>query len=312
MKYFATIRIIIWTIVAVVCFSVFWVGLSGQSERFSFPDLSFGSWKVYGFGDSGNYIAGGGNVAARDIQSVEINWIAGRVDIVSYDGDVIQFNEEGYSGDDEKYAMRYLVKNGKLFIRFCAPQRGNRRFLQRYQKTLTVNLPRDLALRDFQLNAVSADIHMESVRADDLDISSVSGFIDIKEINVDNLVLKNVSGHINTVDISASTLRANTVSGRIDVMANVENAKFNTVSGSVKLYAGDNVRNINVNTISGGIILGFPENDGFTAQYSSVSGRFDCEFPIEMSGKRATYANGNRDISLNTVSGGMRIVRRSF
>ena len=310
MKYYAVARIIIWSIIAVFFFSVFWVGLSGQGGRFSFTDLNFGSWKVYGFGDSGKYIAGGGNVAARDIQSVEINWIAGSVDIALYDGDIIQFEEEGYSGDDEKYAMRYLVENGKLYIRFCAPQRGNRRFLQRYRKSLTVKFPRDLTLRDFQLNTVSAGIQMEGVRADDLDINSVSGTIKLKEINGDNIILKNVSGSINCIDISASALRANTVSGRIDVTAGVESATFKTVSGSVKLYAGDDARNINLKTVSGGIVLGLPENDGFTAQYSSVSGRFDCEFPIEMSGKRAIYRNGKRDIYLKTVSGGMRIVRR--
>ena len=311
MKNYAIARIVAWSIVTAICFGVLFAGLSGRMDLFSFPELNFDIRMGYGYSNSDKYTVGGGSVAAKDIQSVEINWISGSVDVVPYDGDTIQFDEEGYDGVDEKYAMRYLVENGKLSIRFFAPQRRrNWRSLQQYRKSLMVKIPRDLALNDFKLNAVSGGIQLEGVRAGDLDINSVSGSINLKDINGDTIILKSVSGHIDAVDISASTLRANTVSGRIDVTAGVESANLNTVSGSVKLYTGEDTRNINVKTISGGITLGLPENDGFTARYSSVSGGFNSEFPVEMSGKRGVYKNGDGNISFETISGGMKIVRR--
>ena len=69
-------------------------------------------------------------------------------------------------------------------------------------------------------------------------------------------------------------------------------------------------KNVDIGTVSGGITLGLPENDGFNARYSSVSGRFNSEFPVEMSGKHGIYKNGDIEISLGTVSGGIKIVRR--
>jgi DUF4097 and DUF4098 domain-containing protein YvlB len=308
MNNYAKVRIIIWSIIAVICLGALCAGLYGNWAPFSFRKLTFGKWRGYAYSNSDKYTVGGGSVNARDIQSIEINWTAGSVDVVSYDGDAIQFNEAGYNGADDNYAMRYLAENGKLIIMFTAPQR-NWRFLRRLQKSLTVKIPHDLPLRDIKLNSVSADIRLEGARADDLYIHSVSGSMDIKDINGGAMILENVSGRIYAEDLSISTLRANTVSGRIGIEANVESANLKTVSGAVKLHTGEGVKKIDAKTVSGDITLGFPENDGFTARYSSVSGRFECEFPVEMSGKSGVYRNGDRDISLKTVSGNIKILR---
>jgi len=309
MKNYAVVRIVAWSIVAVVCFGILCAGLSGRGSLFSFPALNFGSWSGYAYGDSDKYTVGGGSVSANDIQSVEIHWISGSVDVVAYDGDIILFSEEGYDGADENYAMRYLAGNDKLIIRFSAPH-INRRFLRREQKSLTVKLPRDLSLGEFRLNSVSAGVRLNGVRAEMFKVNSVSGSIILNDINGDAMTWESVSGHIDANDISASTLRAKTVSGRIDVNADLEKVTLNTVSGSVKLHAWENVKNVEIKTVSGGIFLGLPENNGFSVRYSSVSGGFNCEFPIEMSGRRGVYKNGDSDISFNTVSGGMTIIRR--
>ena len=309
MKNYAIVRIVIWSIVAVICIGMLCAGLFGHGKIFSFPELNFGDWGGYVYSNSDKYNVGGGSVSASDIQSVEINWPAGSVNVVPYDdGNVIKFDEDGYNGSDEKYTMRYLAENGKLVIRFCSPQR-NWRFLRRLEKSLTVKLPRDLALRDFRLNTVSADARLDDVRTKNFNVKSVSGPIILNGINSDNATFQSVSGYIDAEDISAPTLSAQTVSGRIDVKANIEKAKLKTVSGAVKLYAGDiSMSTLSAQTVSGDIIFGLPENGGFTARYSSVSGGFHSEFPVEMSGKRGTYKNGGIDISLETVSGSINIV----
>jgi len=309
MKNFAIVRIIIWSIVAVICFSMLYAGLFGRGKIFSFPELNIGAWSGYVYGNSDKYSVGGGSVSADDIQSVEINWPAGSVDVVTYDDwDDIKFNEEGYNGADEKYAMRYLAENGKLIIRFSSPQR-NWRFLRRLEKSLTVKLPRNLALHEFRLNSVSADVRLVGIHAENFIAKSVSGTLTLNDINSDNTTMESVSGNIDAADITSSTLRAKTVSGRVEAKANIEKAKLNTVSGAVKLYTGKNVKDIAAGTVSGNILLGLPENDGFTVRYSSVSGGFHCEFPVEMSGKRGNYKNGDRDISFETVSGSINIIQ---
>lgn len=307
MKHYTTARIIIWSIVAVICFGVLFAGLSVHGK--SFPWLNFGVGMGYAYSGSEKYAVGGGSVIANDTQSIEINWISGNVDVVPYDGDTIQFDEKSYGSVDEAHAMRYLAENGKFIIQFCSP-RVRWRSLRNYRKDLTVKLPYELALRNFTLNAVSVDIHLEGIRAGDLDINSVTGSMTVKDTSGETITLKNVSGNIAAEDILAATLRANTVSGHINIAAKVERAKLNSVSGLVKLYTDENVRDIDIVTVSGGISLELPENDGFNVRYSSVSGGFNCEFPVEISGKHGIYKNGIRDISFKTVSGGMSIVRR--
>jgi len=310
MKISAVVRIVIWSIVAIICYGVLSAGLHGQGQLFSWLNSSFKAGG-YGYSNSDKYAEGGGSVASADIQSVEIKWIAGSVEVAPYDGGMIQFDEEISGVGGEKYAMRYLAENGKLVIQFGPPHR-DLRFFQKYRKSLTVKIPYDLALRDFKVNSVSADIRLEGVRAHNLDVKSVSGSMSLEDTGGDTMTLANVSGHINVgyKDTTASELRAKTVSGHINVEAKAVMAKLNTVSGSVKLYAGEDVKDVDIGTVSGGITLGLPENDGFNARYSSVSGRFNSEFPVEMSGKHGIYKNGGIEISLGTVSGGIKIARR--
>ena len=64
-------------------------------------------------------------------------------------------------------------------------------------------------------------------------------------------------------------------------------------------------------TTSGKISLRLPENQGFTAKYSSMSGNFTTDFPVrgDVGGRKgkAIFASGDAEYTLNTMSGSMEI-----
>ena len=129
-------------------------------------------------------------------------------------------------------------------------------------------------------------------------------------------------GIIVSGDIEAEGLRSdvsvNTVDGKISVVT-TGRAWANTVSGDIEIEMGDfGGGELDFNTVSGDITLWLPSDFSADVEFNSVSGDFHTDFDMNIRSKkdrwigshiRGTIGGGGRDLSINTVSGDVEILR---
>ncbi len=149
------------------------IGYSASDAVMSGPDFS------NEYAEDGVY-----TVPTEGVGSLSVEWLWGDVNVSAYDGAEITFREENLSG--EKYALtqdnalRWGVKDGTLYIRFC--KNGKTKNIG--AKSLEVLLPEMLAsaLDGCEISSVSADITAAGLTARTLTFDTTSGEVTAEEI----------------------------------------------------------------------------------------------------------------------------------
>jgi hypothetical protein len=126
-----------------------------------------------------------------------------------------------------------------------------------------------------------------------------------------------VSGGIEATGLR-SDVWARTVNGRVEV-ATSGLARASSVSGDIDVEMGGTGRGrMEFNTVSGDITLRLPADFSADVSFSSLSGSFDSDFSMEIHREKkrwvghqlqATVGEGGRELSLQTVSGNVEILR---
>ena len=308
MKTSAIIRIVIWSIVAVALTGVLLVGLS--SGFFEFGGIHLGS--TFSYADSEHYLIGGNSIDKSEISEIEINWVAGEVEVLSYEGSEVVFAEQAGRSLSQEDRMRFLLRDGKLTIQFSAPRTGFRIFSSTPSKRLEVKVPKELAgmLSELEVDAISASVRVQGVSGAKTSIETVSGGIGAADLSGQEIQMETVSGSIKAQNLRASELSTETVSGSTNVTGAFHKAQSNSVSGSVLLESSICPEELEIETVSGAVRVAIPENDGFTARYNTTGGQFACSFPTTGEKKRAVYKDGGAEFSFSTVSGVISIEQR--
>ncbi len=136
-------------------------------------------------------------------------------------------------------------------------------------KDLVITVPKGTVLSEMDLNCVSSNLTVE---------------VDALEYEVDS-----VSGNF---ELSSTAAR------KIDT---------DTVSGDSRLHLGVCPDELDADSVSGSIYMWIPENSGFTAEISSVSGKVSCSIPVTTTGKKFVAGDGRAKLKLNSVSGNLNI-----
>lgn len=192
---------------------------------------------------------------AAGITELRIDWIAGDVEIVPYDGNVFRFSEAIIPYEDvifssnhkeitEEIALRYALKEDTLFIQFCK----DGKYTNLPDKKLLVEVPAEQYLELMEVSTTSADVRISDLNGDELKLDSTSG------------------------DLAASgtftEVEANSNSGNIRLEGSLQEIDATTVSGDVLIQTAEN-GSAAVDTTSGDIrIIG----EYFIIGASSTSG----------------------------------------
>lgn len=318
----AIIRIVVWSVVALLLLALLGAGLSGRlSSRgreaaqsllpFSSGNSS-GAGQSFDYAQSERYSIGAGSALAADIQHIDIQWIEGGVTVIAGEGDAITFGEESrYALEDDRYKMHYFVENGTLHIQYCA-SRIPLNILQSFGKSLTVVIPKGHALDSMDLEVVSARLEVSDVQAQSIEIEAVSGAVELAGIKARALDLETVSGRTRLDGLEVDELSVEGVSGTLEITDSaLQDVDCALISGTMRIEPGAGIRSINASTVSGSIRIALPEMPGFTAQYSEGSGRFQSDFPVEYLSKRtAVYGDGGAEFDFSTISGSIKIEKK--
>lgn len=264
---------------------------------------------TYDKGDS--YTVGGGEFAMDTVDSLDIDWVSGKV-VVKTDATAQKITlSEDNSKSEDKYQMRhYLDAQKTLRIRFVKD--GTSISSINLKKELTVTLPADETklFSEIDIETVSADFTGDGFNATNIDIETVSGGVDLINVDTTYLDVETVSGNITCSDISSKNIDLDSVSGKFDFNGAVSGSiESNTVSGDFEIHTSTMPTSIECDTVSGDITLYVPENDGFGCIFKTISGDFYSNFAVTTSGKSHTYGNGSVVIDIKSTSGNLRINR---
>lgn len=303
MKNSALLRIIIWAVVLVILLAVTGLaiaGFFGFNSIFNFMSInnfSFGS--SYQYKDAGSYLTGDFSTDGSSIKKIDLDWIAGSVDISVGDGDEIVVSESGYGDEDQR--LRYRIKDGRIDIKF---RKSGINLISTLSKELHIKLPAGTVLEEFDVELVSSDFDFNAdIAVDEINIDAVSGDINISEVKSDEIEIENVSGDITAFNITANELSADNVSGDIDIRGSVEKVDFNSVSGRLTAEFSEAPKEIEIETVSGSGKITMPKDKGVDVNCDSVSGRVTAWG--EKCPKDGNYklGGGYTKLKVNTVSG---------
>ncbi len=306
MKTSAILRIVLWSIVALLLLGLLICGIVGVPI---FGGLSFGG---FSYENSELYSVGPGSADPAQVQELEVHWISGDVRISLYDGETVQFSETADRALEEKEQLHYLLRDGKLILQFRASQAFGFALRSSLQKSLEIRLPRSMAetLRRLSADSVAASIALEEgVSAQTVELESVSGGVTLSGTQAARLSVETVSGSVNATDVTADTVETEAISGTVRLAGSFGSLQQESVSGEIEVRTSTPLRSFDAETVSGNIRLTLPEGGGFTAQHDSVSGDFICDFAVQSREDQATYLDGSADIRMETVSGDMHLLR---
>ncbi len=256
--------------------------------------------------------AGGYTVSAASVNRIDIGWIAGSVEIVSGGTDQIRIKESALTGviEDE---MRLTLKDGKLTIQYCDEYKsiwkqfvsGN---FNLSGKALVIELPESCALKELDVESVSANVTVEAAAAmTEIDVETISGHQTLMGLSGTTLSLSTVSGGLNAEDCAFDELDVESVSGDVKMEGRFDIMDAQSTSGNIHLYCTAVPRSIEAETVSAEITVYLPADAGFTAALDTVSGDIESEFAAVSSGKSMTAGDGACQCRFESVSGGVSI-----
>ncbi len=275
MKRNAIARLVIWSVAACICLGVLLWGLLAPGFSLSW---NLGGWSSYTYKDADQYTVGAGSVDGQ-VHSLSVNWVSGSVTLRVGDVPAVEIAETPQS--QEKYQVRYLLRDGNLTIRPYA----SGWWMHMPTKDLTVTLPADLAA-----NLNSLHLH------------TVSAAVTLTDVGAKTMQLDTVSGSLYGTGVTAGRLETDTVSGQVQLQGQVDAVEMDTVSGDMILQNARRPEQLSTDAVSGNVYLSFPDSGGFTALWDTVSGQFSSDFQVTL-GKTMVYGDGSGSFSFDSVSG---------
>ena len=107
--------------------------------------------------------------------------------------------------------------------------------------------------------------------------------------------------------IDVTDLTVDNVSGELDFSGFCRSAEVSTVSGDCTLTLTSAPNSIDLDSVSGQLVVALPENTGFTANLDSLSGKLYSDFATTYQDDTMRYLDGACKITMDSVSGNLRI-----
>ena len=234
------------------------------------------------------------NSAAFDadkVQTLEIEWVAGHIQILPAETDEILISEDAVSS--KRDAMVWKLKNGQLSIDFCEDDDrffgfgiGDHTILE---KDLTIYVPMDWECHSLEIDAAAASVEAEGLTIREVEFDGAHGACELRSCSVERMDIDTASGDIRFSG-RLGTLECDAASA--DILAVLENIPSR----------------IDVDTMSGDLDITLPADAGFSLKLDTMSETFDSEF-TDITVRNGGYirGDGSCQISISAMSGDVMI-----
>ena len=262
----------------------------------------------YTFANAEKYTAGDAEIA-EPVNNLEIDWVEGQVRIEYADQNTVTLRETAPRAIGEDQKLRWWLDGDTLRLHYA--KSGWRQlfgiFNGNNSKTLTLTLPEGTAMERAVIHTVSADQVIPALKARTMELTATSGDMQVTA-EAEDIRVNTVSGD-QTLRLTGTAQRAELTAISGDVRAEIEasgETKISTTSGQVSLKAGKTDRT-EISTVSGDVSVALPEEPGFTAEVSTVSGKLDSTMPLTKEGSTYISGDGSEAVEISTVSGDIRV-----
>lgn len=208
-----------------------------------------------------------GSVSAHEVSRLAIHWVAGSIRVEPSEN-ATDISFRLTGEDDAKSPMVWSQSGDTLILSYT------------------------------QTNKIPISVN---VRRKDLVVTVPAGW-SAQDISIDN-----VSGDMTLTDITVTGLTVSNVSGELDFSGSCRTAEVSTVSGDCTLTLTAAPNSIDLDSVSGQLVVALPENTGFTANLDSLSGKLYSDFATTYQDDTMRYLDGACKISMDSVSGDLRI-----
>ncbi len=282
-----------------------------------------------GYDRQRGFFCGSGNsrrVTETSLPSQEVKGI----DVQIVNGDVtLHLAEDSQSdvvlgGDVERLEAR-LGEDGVLSIRQGNTASSTFFFLRGLAAAdVELTLPRRY-WEFIQLSTVNGDVEAEDLEAGRLSLKTASGDVNLQDVSCHELAFKSASGDLECTGSAGSvqaetasgdvkldgtfgSVRAATASGDLDICGSVREIRCSSASGDVEIASDAMPEQLEVSSKSGDCEITMPDGEGFTLQFSTVSGDLDTNFslvgPVKARSGEAIYLDGGRrSFHISSISG---------
>lgn len=268
--------------------------------------------------------------SVSSVDGLNISWSNGPVTVCVGEGSVITITEYSNRSLKEEERMEISSSGSTLKIQWDHSLLPLGVF-QNLEKRLMVEVPReiasqmeeftcgnvsgaisvdDLSARRIQVFSAAGDLNLAGLQGEEAQVSSVSGNIKLAMGTVGTLTAGTDSGRLEGYQIQAQECHLSNITGDLDYSGSGDKVFVDTVSGAVSMELSACPQEGDFRSVSGKISLTVPDNDGFEAECSSVSGHFSSEFPGTGEGGSLRYGLGGAKLRFATTSGDVAVRRR--
>ncbi len=233
--------------------------------------------------DADKYQTGNFTYAAADVTEIEIDWMAGAINVVQTQEETLSVSEKNVAKVEEA-RVHYYLDDGVLHIKFCASAfKGT---INERDKNLTVEIPAGVYL---DVSTVSSPVEIGDVSLSGLELAVVSGKVELGTVKANSVNVEMVSGNVVTGEIYATALNVESVSGNIET----------TIATAMTA---------DIETTSGNVTITLQENLGTTLKMSMITGRFSSKLDYKQSGTRVEfYGGGANNVRVDLISGNLTV-----
>ncbi|MCL2411158.1 MAG: DUF4097 domain-containing protein [Treponema sp.] len=288
-----TVLVLTGLVVLFVTGSIFGSGMGRWGRSWSGMNINIqtitGSFEI-----DGEY-----SVADPNVDSININWVAGEIRIVPHNGYDIRITESAQRELRDNERLQFDVSGNTLTIRFTERNIANRV----PRKNLEILVPQALSenMNILNINTVSGEVIVTDINANRLNGNGTSARINVLgTFNVVDLV--SISGAITLNNLAEnSRVDVDTVSGSVNLTGSFANVNVNKISGATEIQNTIVPSSLEINGVSGRVTIRIPADETITVNHSSVSGRLNSEVPIMTQNRGAQF-------NISTVSGRTNIL----
>ncbi|MDE7041989.1 MAG: DUF4097 domain-containing protein, partial [Oscillospiraceae bacterium] len=268
----------------------------------------------------------GTSLPSQALKGIDVQ-VNGDVDILlddDPDGDIL------LDGDVDSLETR-VSDDGVLSVRQGSTATSSFFFLRGLASAdVKLTLPR--RFWDFiQISTTSGDVDVDvGLEVGQLSVKTCSGDVQLNSLEFQELIFKSASGDLDTGDLSGRTVHGESASGDIQLTGRFDAVRLGTASGEISLEGG--VRELRCGTASGDVEvqvdqvpeqldmssksgdceIAMPGGEGFTLQFSTVSGELESDFPLvgpigKRSGEAIYLDGGGRTFHMSSVSGDLAL-----
>ncbi len=267
---------------------------------------------------------------SQGLKGVDVQVVNGDVDIllddnpeaeIVLDGDVenleIRVSDDGVlsirQGNTATSSFFFLRGLAAADVKLTLPRRFWD-FVQISTVNGDVDVEVGLAVGQLSVRTASGDARISDADCQELIFKSASGDLDGSSLKSGSIQAETASGDIQMTGVFGS-VRIITASGDVDLDGCAQSLRCGSASGEIGVCLEQTPEKLDVSSKSGDCEIVIPDGEGFTLQFSTVSGDLDSEFslvgPIGARSGEAIYLDGGgRTFRVSSISGDIALRQR--